>query len=268
MNDRPESLTVHPIGYIRTPYRAKSEAPHPPDPAERVEGRIELLPGQNFEQALEDLDGMEKIWLLYWFDRNPNWKPKVLVPRGPAKKRGLFATRSPHRPNPIGLTLVDLVRVDGLTLYVQNVDLLDGTPILDIKPYLPALEAYPDARAGWIDDVESRSSEPSYQIELLQRAQDQLTFLEALGIPLRQHVVRILEHFVDVHPYKRIEKDRNGLYIAYRAWRVRFSVAGNTVTLTEVRSGYPKEKFDSDELLADDNAQRTFLHEYPDACWS
>lgn len=253
---------MRPIGYIRTPYAAKSEAPHQPDPEAGIEGTIELLTGQNFEQALEDLEGIEKIWLIYWFDRNPNWKPKVLVPRGPAKKRGVFATRSPHRPNPIGLTLVDLVRIDGLKVYVRNVDLLDGTPILDIKPYLPSLEAHPNARAGWIDELERDAATPGFSISYSDLAQSQLAFLEERGVSLRSRIDTVLSQYTAPHPYRRIDRDDEGLFLAYRGWRVRFSVDGEQVLVTEVRSGYTSSAFERGDELADDSAQRAFAEEF------
>ena len=83
-----------------------------------------------------------------------NWKAQVLPPRGPKKKRGVFATRSPHRPNPIGITPVELIRVEKRRLIVGEVDLIDGTPILDIKPYVPAIDAFPGSKAGWVDEIE------------------------------------------------------------------------------------------------------------------
>ena len=106
----------------------------------RNEGYIELFPHCNYEQALEDLGGFERIWLLFVFDRNVNWKPKVLPPYGIDRKVGTFASRSPYRPNPVGLSAVELVKIEGLKVYIRNFDLLDGTPILDIKPYIPEVD--------------------------------------------------------------------------------------------------------------------------------
>src|SRR5581483_8669087 len=142
--DRPNPILFHPIGYIHTPYQERYSAPRQPGllrdsevSIRQTRSTIVLNEGENFEQALEDLEGFEKIWLIYVFNRNEYWKPKVYPPRGERRKRGLFATRSPHRPNPIGLSLVDLINIDGRNVTVGNVDLLDGTPILDIKPYIP-----------------------------------------------------------------------------------------------------------------------------------
>jgi tRNA (adenine37-N6)-methyltransferase len=105
-------------------------------------------------EALHDLEGVERIWVIAHLHLNTGWSAKVIPPRGPRKKRGLFATRSPHRPNAIGLSAVRLLRVDRFTLHVEEIDLLDGTPILDVKPYVPYADAFPGARAGWIDEIE------------------------------------------------------------------------------------------------------------------
>ena len=148
------ALTLHPIGVIHTPYSDRFRAPRQPSMAEtKCEATLVLNPGDNFEQAVEDLAGFDMIWLIAWLHRNKTWKPKVLPPRGPRKKRSVFATRSPHRPNPLGLSTARLLSIRGRTLHLGATDLLDGTPILDIKPYLPYADSFPDARAGWLDEV-------------------------------------------------------------------------------------------------------------------
>ena len=102
-----------PIGVIRSAYTDKYRAPRQPGVFDAdVSATIELFPGQNFEQALQDLDGIEQIWILSWFDRATTWSPKVLPPRSD-RKRGVFATRAPHRPNPIGLSVARIVRIHG-----------------------------------------------------------------------------------------------------------------------------------------------------------
>jgi len=143
-----KKLSLKPIGFMHTAYKDKSAAPRQPGMAtEDTVGEITLLSHHNFEQAVQDLDGFERIWIVFWFNQNKGWNPKVLPPRS-RKKKGLFATRSPHRPNPIGISLCRLLKVEGLRIVVENPDLLDGTPILDIKPYIPGVEAFPDSRAG------------------------------------------------------------------------------------------------------------------------
>ena len=102
---------------------------------------------------------MERLWVLSHLHLNTGWNAKVMPPRGERKKRGLFATRSPHRPNNIGLTAVRLVGVEGFTLHVEEIDLLDGTPVLDIKPYVPYADAFPGAHAGWIDTIPASATQ-------------------------------------------------------------------------------------------------------------
>jgi tRNA-Thr(GGU) m(6)t(6)A37 methyltransferase TsaA len=104
-------------------------------------------------EAFADLAGFDRVWILSWLHRGGTWSPTVQPPRGPRQRRSLFATRSPDRPNMIGLSAVRLVSVDGCDLHVRGVDLLDGTPILDIKPYIPYADAFPDSKAGWVDEI-------------------------------------------------------------------------------------------------------------------
>ncbi|HNX95333.1 MAG TPA: tRNA (N6-threonylcarbamoyladenosine(37)-N6)-methyltransferase TrmO [Holophaga sp.] len=154
-----ETFTFRPIGFARTPFDRRIDAPHQATVVEGTEtlelagGLIELNEELPLE-ALRDLEGFERIWVIFVLDRSQGWGPLVRPPRGKAK-RGVLATRSPDRPNPIGLSAIELLGVEGRTLRVRGHDLLDGTPILDIKPYVPYADAFPDARAGWIDEVDA-----------------------------------------------------------------------------------------------------------------
>lgn len=153
----PEPFSFSPIAYIRTPYLERLDAPHQSTIVEGTLSKqaetalLELEPWVD-EGALADLAGFEHIWLIFVFDRSEGWNPKVKPPRG-GPKRGVLSTRSPHRPNAIGLSAVQLISVEGRTLRLKGVDLLDGTPILDIKPYVPYADAFPDSQAGWIDQL-------------------------------------------------------------------------------------------------------------------
>ncbi len=160
------AFTFHPIGVVRSPYARRIDAPHQPTVVEGTEtGRaaeatLELdasLP----ETVLRDLEGFDRIWLVFAFHLSEGWAPLVQPPRGPRRKRGVLATRSPHRPNPIGLSCVELVAVEGRRLRLRGVDLLDGTPVLDVKPYVPYADAFPGARAGWIDAVDDATGSRS-----------------------------------------------------------------------------------------------------------
>lgn len=142
------ALSFIPIGVLRTPFREQPGTPVQPRWAGEAEGRAVVA--EPFVAALADLDGFERIWLIYAFDRARSWEPLV-VPYRDTVRRGLFATRAPARPNPIGLSAVQLVSVVGCEVRFRGADMLDGTPLLDIKPYVPAFDAWPAARAGWLD---------------------------------------------------------------------------------------------------------------------
>src|SRR5215510_10989946 len=118
------SLTLQPIGVVHSPFVERRQAPRQSAAAQDVRGTIELLPGHGFEHALADIERWSHLWVIFWFHLNEGWKPKVLPPRS-QRRRGLFATRSPHRPNPLGLSVVKLERVLGLTLEVSALDILD-----------------------------------------------------------------------------------------------------------------------------------------------
>jgi tRNA (adenine37-N6)-methyltransferase len=148
------SFAVQAIGRVRSPYERRFGTPQQASAIDSDrDAQVELDPERIPPEAVRDLEGIERIWLLSYLDRSGTWGALVQPPRGPRVRRGLLATRSPDRPNPIGLSAVRLIRVEGLTLHVRGVDLLDGTPILDIKPYIPYADAFPESRAGWIDDI-------------------------------------------------------------------------------------------------------------------
>ena len=147
------------IGRARTPWRRREDAPHQPSTEAPAEGTVEIAPEDR--AALADLGTFERIWLIFLFDRSLSWAPKVKPPRG-GSKRGVFATRAPNRPSQIGLTNVKLkaVDVESGTLRIEGVDLLDETPILDIKPYLATIDAWPDAGHGWLQPYLDAGVEP------------------------------------------------------------------------------------------------------------
>jgi tRNA-Thr(GGU) m(6)t(6)A37 methyltransferase TsaA len=147
-------FALQPIGWVRSPYQRRFGTPHQAAAFDSdAEAVLELDAEQIPLEALADLSGMDRIWVLAWLHRGGGWAPMVRPPRGARVKRGLFATRSPDRPNPLGLSATQLLRVEGHRLHVRGIDLLDGTPILDLKPYVPDIDAFPEARAGWIDEI-------------------------------------------------------------------------------------------------------------------
>jgi tRNA-Thr(GGU) m(6)t(6)A37 methyltransferase TsaA len=139
-------LEVTPIGLIHSPHREAKGTPIQPRWADGVEGTVQLFP--EFIPGLRDLNGFDRIWLLYWFDRARGAQLEV-VPYRDTQTHGVFATRAPCRPNPIGLSCVRLLAVEGPILRVADLDVLNGTPLLDIKPYLPDCDAFMVEGIGW-----------------------------------------------------------------------------------------------------------------------
>ncbi len=138
------------IGRIHSLFKQATGTPIQPSRAAGSEGCVHVRP--EFSAALKDLEGFDRIWLVYWFDRAAAAKLRV-IPYRDVVERGLFATRAPARPNPIGLSNVRLLGIDGNILRVAEVDILDNTPLLDIKPYVPEYDNFSVARLGWVDTV-------------------------------------------------------------------------------------------------------------------
>ena len=141
-----DNLTLRPIGIIRTPFKRQEGTPIQPRYAEDAVGQVVL--DDEFKEGLKDLEGFERIWLIYFFDRAKAWHPLV-VPYRDVQKRGVFATRAPARPCPIGLSVVELISINDNGISVRRVDMLDNTPLLDIKPYIPGIDSNPKSRTGW-----------------------------------------------------------------------------------------------------------------------
>jgi len=158
--DTPTELTMRPIGVIRSPHKERFGTPRQAlvaDESGRRENdgaRIELFTDVVPQEALTDLAGFERIWVLGFFHLNRGWNAMVRPPRGPKVKRGLLSTRAPHRPNGIALSACQVLKVEKNIISLGPTDLLDGTPVLDVKPYLPYADAFPESRAGWVDELE------------------------------------------------------------------------------------------------------------------
>ncbi len=145
-------MRFEPIGIIHSPFHSAAGTPIQPRAAEGVEGSVEVVPA--LQAGLKDLDGFERIWLIYRFDRARFDKRRLIVtPYLDSTPRGVFATRAPARPNLIGMSAVRLVEVRRSVLKIRDVDVLDGTPLLDIKPYVPEFDAFETANRGWLRDA-------------------------------------------------------------------------------------------------------------------
>ncbi|MBN1178169.1 MAG: tRNA (N6-threonylcarbamoyladenosine(37)-N6)-methyltransferase TrmO [Anaerolineae bacterium] len=141
-------VVYRPIGIVHSPFEDVEGMPIQPSGARGVEGWIEVYP--DYVAGLADLEGFSHIVLLYHFHQVTQMQ-LVVRPFLDGEPRGVFATRAPKRPNPIGLSVVRLVRVEGATLWIEGVDVLNGTPLLDLKPYVPAFDHHPVERTGWLD---------------------------------------------------------------------------------------------------------------------
>lgn len=141
-------LTIETIGSIETPFEEPAGTPIQPSRAQGARGTVHIDP--RFHDGLKDLDGFERVWLIYWFHRAPI--PRLTVtPFLDTGERGIFATRAPSRPSPIGMSVVRLTAVRDGQLEVEGVDMVNGTPLLDVKPYVPEFDSYPASKAGWFD---------------------------------------------------------------------------------------------------------------------
>lgn len=229
---------------MRSPFRELAEAPRQPRAAEGVRGRIELVSGLGLEDAVEDLVGWDYVWILFWFDRAIGWKPKVQPPRS-ERKRGVLATRAPHRPNPIGMSAVKLLSVSGLVLEVEDLDLVDGTPVIDLKPYVPWTDAIPSAKTGWLEPPEGAlpggerpaDPRPIWEVAIDPRAEAQLAWLAERGVDLRERALSALALGPQPHAYRRIKTDHRGTRMSVKEWNVRFETRDKTIVVTAIETG-------------------------------
>jgi len=146
-------IEMQAIGVVHSSYLERFSTPRQATLDTPKAAQIHLNKGYNFEQAVQDLSGFSHIWVVYWMHLNKGWNPTVVPPRGPKIRRGLFSTRAPHRPNSIGLSAVRLKKINGRVLHIEGHDMLDGTPVLDIKPYIPYADTIADASSGWLDEI-------------------------------------------------------------------------------------------------------------------
>jgi len=202
-----QPLSLSPIGYIRTPFVEKFSTPRQAS-LTQIPAIIELEKNSFSSAAIKDLEGISHIWVLYVFHLNQNLtlKAKVRPPRSKLP-RSLFATRTPHRPNPIGLSLVRLLKIDGATLFIEGVDMVDGSPILDIKPYISAYDR-PKGKvsSGWVDKLEPvRTLKVRWQKEAL----SQLKGLQKSS--RRKYITELLR----LDPRPRPQRDQKRIFAFY-----------------------------------------------------
>ena len=153
MSDEQPTIEMRPIGFVRSPHQDKADIPKGPGAEHRAEGSLELRP--ELEAGLQDIEGFSHLFVLWVFDRSEGYELVSKVPLDEEVPHGVFASRSPRRPNAIGLSVVELLGREGRSLRVRGLDMLDGTPILDIKPYLSGVPAE-KLRRGWVAEAEAR----------------------------------------------------------------------------------------------------------------
>lgn len=254
-----ETLQLQPIGIVHSPFKERVDAPRQPPAAAGVEGSIELFSGRNFEQGLEDIQTFRFIWVVFWFHLNTTWKPKVSPPRS-GLRRGVFATRSPYRPNPIGLSVVELTSVQGLTLSVRSLDILDGTPVLDIKPYIPYSDSLPDAGSGWLEAPSD--PQPDYAVEFSSLAREQLEFLRTrYELTIEDRFIAALRLGPEPQAFRRIRRDGEGYLISVKDWRARFIAQQRTIVVLEFQTAHrPRVLATSEDATLD--AHRGFVAQF------
>ncbi|MBR7128394.1 MAG: tRNA (N6-threonylcarbamoyladenosine(37)-N6)-methyltransferase TrmO [Lentisphaeria bacterium] len=211
-----------PIGFFKCDEKYRYDTPRQGVFANGNVGVIELAKGCNFEQALQDLDGVERIWVIFVFHNNSNWKTLSSPPIAPDRKIGVFASRSPYRPNPIGLSCVELVKVEGLKIYIRNFDLLDGTPILDIKPYISVADSFPDSRVAWLEEANKKEYKLEFSIDFQKKSE--FIYQKSKLDPQKFCEVQLSVNPLD-YRRKRLTEFENNLYvIAFRTWRIEFRI--------------------------------------------
>jgi len=230
---RMQPVIFTPIGVIHSPYKEKFGIPRQPSlvPAARI--TLELVSPYDQPDAVRGLEAFSHVWIHFVFHETAarGWTPLVRPPRlGGNARVGVFASRSTHRPNPIGLSLVELLGIDttnGVRLLLGGADLLDGTPVLDIKPYIPFVEARPDARGGFVD-----GPPPVLRVEWSEQARADLAAAGDAPTGFAELIDQVLQQ--DPRPAYQDNPER--VYgVRLDRFDVRFRVVGNDVQVLEIR---------------------------------
>ena len=253
-------ILIKPIGKFHGSQTQKYESGRQPD-MHHGQAMIELAP--EFAEGLCDIESFHYIWILFQFHHNQHFKLKVMPPRGIDRKVGVFASRSPYRPNGIGMSAVRLIRRDHNRLYVSGGDLLDGTPILDIKPYVAEVDSMSDANSGWL-------MSQKYDIEFSNQSLEQIEFLFEYGVrQIKNFIIQQLMYEptdakrkrLESHPENHPEAHTNYWSLCYRTWRIDFQLESENPTqhriqVLRVRSGYSE----NDLVDPSDPYQDKLLH--------
>ena len=226
----PEEMTLKVIAHIRTAFPTKFGIPRQSGLVDSLRGEVIFTPEYRNADAVRGLEDFSHIWLVWQFSGavRDSWSPTVRPPRlGGNTRMGVFATRSPFRPNPIGLSCVKIDRVEqhpelGPVIHVLGADLLDGTPILDLKPYLPYADAHPEAAGGFTDGYQGYRLEVNFPPELL------------AAVPLENR--EALQGVLAQDPRPSYQRDPERIYgMEFAGWEIRFQVRGERLTVVEVK---------------------------------
>jgi tRNA-Thr(GGU) m(6)t(6)A37 methyltransferase TsaA len=228
-------INLQPIGIIHSPFKEKFAVPRQPGLVNSVEVELELLPPYNQQETVRGLEDFSHIWLIFLFHQNihRNWHTTVRPPRlGGNKKVGVFASRSPFRPNPVGLSAVELLEIvyqkPRLILRLRGADLVDGTPILDIKPYLPYSDSLPSASGSFATE------EPvPIPVEFSPQAENDLEDLREIYPELRRTIIEILEQ--DPRPaYRGKRTDSNSYGVRIYNLNLKWEMDGETARVSAI----------------------------------
>lgn len=224
-------MGIEPIAYIQTDFSEKFGIPRQSGLADSLQARIVFEPQYRNRDALRGLEEFSHIWLLWEFSANRNqsrWQPTVRPPRlGGNRQMGVFATRSPYRPNPIGLSCVSLEFIDyecadGPVIYVKGADLMDGTPIYDIKPYIKYADSRPDAVCGYVDSLQERSLQVVLPEAVSQKMID------------KSRLAALIE-VLSLDPRPSYHDDPERVYgLSFAGHNVKFSVCDDVLTVIDI----------------------------------
>ena len=222
-------MELKPVAYYRGPLGSKFGIPRQSGLAEAVAGRLVFEPAYRDANAVRGLEGFDRVWIIWGFSANRpakgEWQPTVRPPRlGGNGRLGVWATRSPFRPNPLGLSAVRLLKVeaetpDGPVLHVAGADLMDGTPVYDIKPYIAYADSFPDTASGFAGDAPEPVLDVIFQTEL----------------PFGQEDTAALRQILSLDPRPAYQEDPDRTYgFPFGGFDIRFRVCGNILTVTEI----------------------------------
>lgn len=261
------------IGYVRTNSRYRYEMPRQAS-FSGVPAFIEWEKegAAQYAQAAKDLAGFERIWVIFCFHLNwDHWNVMVRPPVSPdGKKYSLFATRSPHRPNPIGLSCVELLSVEKNGLLIRNCDILDGTPVFDIKPYIPQADAFPQSPAGWHD----RIKDSSYQVDFTEGFLVKSRFLKEISHLDMENFCKVQLKYSPLDASrKRVKKmpgnkeGENVYCIGCRTWKIRFHCdeEKRVIVADDIFSNYQEEELlpEREDKYNDKDLHRSFRNTFP-----